>query len=200
MWIGPSSPMKKKGMTKPFRSYRRRFAWIRRTLTPCTYQGLVYVALNRIAEAQAAWEKARALRPTDRDVAFQLGTLYFSREQYEQAEPLLRQVYRTEPGRPNLGYYLGFIDYRKKNYRRAIDLLRANVPSDENFAQLARFYAGLAASALGFPREAQAEIEEALRLQPISPLVPPTQRFGEVLARATELFGKNKVIPVALGN
>jgi tetratricopeptide (TPR) repeat protein len=150
------------------------------------YQGLVYVALNRIADAQAAWEQARALRPTDLDVAFQRGTLYFSQEQYEQAEPLLRQVYRTEPGRPNLGSYLGFIDYRKKNYRRAIELLRANVPSDENFAQLARFYTGLAASALGFPREAQAEIEEALRLQPISPLVPPTQRFSEVLARATE--------------
>jgi tetratricopeptide (TPR) repeat protein len=37
------------------------------------YQGLVHVALNRIDEAQAAWEKARALRPSDLDVAFQLG-------------------------------------------------------------------------------------------------------------------------------
>ncbi|MBI3326106.1 MAG: tetratricopeptide repeat protein [Nitrospinae bacterium] len=150
------------------------------------YQGLVYVALNRTAEAQAAWEKAIALRPADVDVAFQLGTLYFSQEQYDKAEPLLRQVYRAEPRRQNLGYYLGFIDYRAKNYRAAVDLLRANVPSDENFAQLARFYAGLAMSALGFPREARAQIEEALRLQPLSPLTTPTQRFGEALERAAE--------------
>jgi hypothetical protein len=88
------------------------------------YQGLVYVALNRIAEAQAAWEKARALRPTDRDVAFQLGTLYFSREQYEQAEPLAMNMRKllcvltvcmllgilmySGPLRPDLGWAQGF--------------------------------------------------------------------------------------------
>jgi len=150
------------------------------------YLGLVYVALNRISDAQAMLEKARQLRPTDVDVAFQLGVLYFNLEQYEKAEPILRQAHRAEPNRPNLGYYIGFIEYRKKNYREAIELLRASVPSDENFAQLARFYAGLAMSALGFPGEARAEIEEALRLQPVSPLTVPAQRFGEVLERAAE--------------
>lgn len=150
------------------------------------YQGLVYVALNRMAEAQASLEKARALSPIDIDVAFQLGVLYFNQQQYERAEPLLREVYRAEPRRPNLGYYLGFIEYRKRNYREAIDLFRATVPSDENFAQLTKFYTGLAMTALGFPREARAEIEEALRLQPISPLTTPAQRFGEVLEKAAE--------------
>lgn len=150
------------------------------------YQGLVYAALNRAAEAQAALEKARDLRPTDLDVAFQLGVLFFNQQQYEKAEPLLRQVYQTEPTRPNIGYYLGFIEYRKKNYREALVLLRGNVPSDDNFAQLTRFYSGLAMSAMGFPREAQAEIQEALRLQPVSPLTAPAQRFGEILGRAAE--------------
>lgn len=150
------------------------------------YQGLLYATLDRLPEAQAVWEKARSLRPADPDVAFQLGVLSFNQQQYDRAEPLLRQVYRAEPGRQNLGYYLGFIEYRKKNYREAIDLLRANVPSDENFAQLSRFYAGLAISALGFPREAQAEIAEAIRLQPISPLSTPTQRFRELLETAAE--------------
>lgn len=150
------------------------------------YQGLVYAALNRPAEAQAALEKARDLRSTDLDVAFQLGVLFFNQQQYEKAEPLLRQVYQTEPTRPNIGYYLGFIEYRKKNYREALALLRGNVPSDDNFAQLTRFYSGLAMSAMGFPREARAEIEEALRLQPVSPLTAPAQRFGEILGRAAE--------------
>ena len=42
------------------------------------YQGLVYMALNRTVEARGTWEKARALRPADLDIAFQLGVLYFS--------------------------------------------------------------------------------------------------------------------------
>jgi len=150
------------------------------------YQGLVYVALNRAGDAQAAWEKARGLNPADLDVAFQLGVLYFNRQEYDKAEPLLRQVYGPEPTRPNIGYYLGFIEYRKKNYREALALFRGNVSSDDDFAQLTRFYSGLAMSALGFPSQARAEIEEALKLQPVSPLTAPAQRFGEILQRAQE--------------
>ena len=148
------------------------------------YQGLVYAALDRPGDARASLEKARAIRPGDVDVAFQLGVLFFSQKEYEQAEPFLRQVHQSEPRRPNLGYYLGFIEYRRKNYRDALTMLRANVASDDNFAQLAGFYAGLAIAALGFPSEARAEIDQALRLQPVSPLVTPAQRFGEILQKA----------------
>jgi tetratricopeptide (TPR) repeat protein len=148
------------------------------------YQGLVYSALDRPGDARASFERARGFRPADVDVAFQLGVLHFAQKEYDQAEPLLRQAYQADPRRPNIGYYLGFIEYRKKNYREALNLLRANVPSDDNFAQLAGFYAGLAAGALGFPGQARVEIEQAMRLQPVSPLVAPMQRFGEILQKA----------------
>ncbi|MFQ5902451.1 MAG: tetratricopeptide repeat protein [Candidatus Binatia bacterium] len=147
------------------------------------YRGLVFVALNRPADARAALEKARTLRAEDVDVAFQLGVLYFNQKEYEKAEPLLQQVHRAEPSRPNLGYYLGFMEYRKKNYRTAIEFFRESVPSDETFAQLTRFYTALATSALGFFQQARADIEEALRLQPVSPLVTPSRRFREALER-----------------
>lgn len=150
------------------------------------YQGVTYVAMGRPGDALAVLEKARTMRPDDFDVIFQLGALYFNQKEYDKAEPLLRQVYQFEPTRPNIGYYLGFIEYRKKDYREALALLRGNVPSDDDFAQLTRFYAGLALSALGFPREARAEVEDALRLQPASPLTAPAQRFGEILERAAQ--------------
>lgn len=150
------------------------------------YQGLVLVALKRPAEAVAALEKALKIRPGDIDVTFQLGALYFGQKEYDKAEPLLREVYRAEPNRPNVGYYLGFMEYRKKEYREAVRFFRNTVPSDDNFAQLTRFYNGLAMSALGFPKEAKEEIEEALRLQPVSPLVIPAQRFGELLEKKAE--------------
>jgi tetratricopeptide (TPR) repeat protein len=57
------------------------------------YQGLVYAAMNRRPEAMASWVRARQLRPSDIDVVFQLGALYFADEQYDKAEPLLQQVY-----------------------------------------------------------------------------------------------------------
>jgi len=150
------------------------------------YQGLVLVALKRPAEAVAALEKALKLRPGDVDVTFQLGALYFGQKEYEKAEPLLRQVYQSDPKRPNVGYYLGFMEYRKKEYREAVKFFRNTVPSDDNFGQLTRFYNGLAMSALGFPKEAKEEIEEALRLQPVSPLIAPAQRFGELLEKKAE--------------
>jgi cytochrome c-type biogenesis protein CcmH/NrfG len=51
------------------------------------YQGIVYVAMKRRPEALAAWERARQLRPSDIDVAFQLGALYFAEEHYDRAKP-----------------------------------------------------------------------------------------------------------------
>jgi tetratricopeptide (TPR) repeat protein len=157
-----------------------------RSVDALYYQGLVYGAMDRPGDARASFEKARAIQPADADVAFQLGVLHFAQKEYEQAEPLLRQAYQADPRRPNIGYYLGFIEYRKKNYRDAVNLLRANVPNDDNFAQLAGFYAGLAIGALGFAAEARAEIDQALRLQPVSPLVAPMQRFGEILQKAEQ--------------
>lgn len=151
------------------------------------YLSLVYIAMDRLPEAQAALEKAKALRPTDLDVTFQLGVLYFVQQEYEKAEPLLREVFDERPHQENLGYYLGFIAYRKKNYREALRFLRANVPSDANFAQLTKLYTGLALGALGFPTEARTEVEEAIRLQPFSPLASPAQRFSDALEPAAKL-------------
>lgn len=151
------------------------------------YKGLLFLVLDQSAQALSALEKARSLRREDLEVNFHLGVLYFGRQQYELAEPLLNQVYQVDPARPNLGYYLGFMEYRKKNYRVAIEYFRANVPSDENFQQLAQVYTGLAMGALGFPKEGSAELGQALRLQPDSPLTVPARRFGEVLERAAAL-------------
>jgi tetratricopeptide (TPR) repeat protein len=145
------------------------------------YIGLSYMALEQYPEAQAAMERARDLAPADLDVAFQLGVAYFTQQEFEKAEPLFRQVYSSQPQRQNLGYYLGFLEYRRQNYQEALRFLRDNVPSDDSFAQLARFYAALSLSALGLPAEAQAEVQEALRLQPVSPLTGPAERFREVL-------------------
>ena len=150
------------------------------------YQGIVLVALKRHAEAENSLLKALELRPGDVEVSFQLGALYFGQKAYKRSEPLLRHVYKSDPNRQNLGYYLGFMQYRKKEYREAVKFFRNTVPSDNDFAQLTRFYNGLAMSVLGFPEEAKKEIDEAMRLKPVSPLSTPANRFGELLEQKAE--------------
>ncbi len=150
------------------------------------YQGLVYTATDRPSDALAALGAARKLRPADADVAFQIGVLHFGQKEYEKAEPFLNEVYRADPKRPNIGYYLGFIEFQKQNFRDALGYFRANVPSDDTFAQLASFYSSLTLARLGSPGQAKAEIDQALRLQPASPLTTPAQRLGEILGKAAE--------------
>ena len=148
------------------------------------YTGLTYMALQQHGAAQAVLEQAQKLAPNDPDVAFHLGVAYFLQQQFDKAEPLFRQVYAGQPQRPNLGYYLGILEYRRQSYREALRFFRATVPSDENFAQLTHFYAGLCLSALGLAGQARSEIEEALRLQPASPLTGSAERLSQVLAPA----------------
>jgi tetratricopeptide (TPR) repeat protein len=64
------------------------------------YQGLVYAAMHRHADAAAAWERALQLHPTDLDVGFQLGTLYFADEQYDRADPCCNRSIRSNPPVP----------------------------------------------------------------------------------------------------
>ncbi len=150
------------------------------------YLGLTRMASDQLPAAQEALERARALAPGDQDVLFQLAVSYFNAQQYEKAEPLFRQLYTQDPKRQNLGYYLGFMQYRKQDYREALRFFRANVASDESFAQLTRFYSSLALSALGLAGQARAEIEEAIRSQPVSPLVGPAERFRDLLGKAAK--------------
>ncbi|MBI4607937.1 MAG: tetratricopeptide repeat protein [Candidatus Rokubacteria bacterium] len=150
------------------------------------YTGLVRVALGRFDQAVEALERARTRDPKDQTVLFQLGVVYFSLEKYEQAQLLLEQVFTVNPRLDGLGYYVGFMRYRKKDYQGALRAFRAGATTDPNIQQLTRFYSGLALGILGLPERAAAEIEEALRLQPASPLTGPAERLREAVVAARE--------------
>jgi tetratricopeptide (TPR) repeat protein len=150
------------------------------------YKGLIFQELNRPAEARDALERANRLRPANADIAFQLGVLHIRQQEFDKAEPLIRQAYRADKKRPNAGYYLGLIEYKKGNYRSAVEYFDTNNPSDDAFAQLNRFYSGLAASALGFPRRAQTEMSEALRLRTGSSVANAIPRLSDSLDKRAQ--------------
>ena len=127
-----------------------------------------------------------AVRP---EVAYQLGAALFTLRNYEKAAPLLEEVFRQEPKRENLGFYVGFLRYRQKEYDSAAAALRANVSADPDLRQLAFFYRGLALGVLGLSDQAQAELASAQRMQPSSPITGASVRVQEALAatkRGTE--------------
>src|SRR2546422_4837627 len=121
------------------------------------YTGVVYMAQRQPALAVPFLERARTRAPSDVVIAFQLGLAYFAQEQYDRAEPLLDDALRAQPDLDGLGYYVGFLRYRKKDYRGALAAFRAGRTNDPQIQQLTRLYTGLALAGMGLPAQAAAE-------------------------------------------
>src|SRR5262249_39128129 len=150
------------------------------------YTGVVYMAQRQPARAVPFLERARARVPSDAVVAFQLGLAYFAQERYDRAEPLLDQALRAQPDLDGLGYYVGFLRYRKKDYRGALQAFRAGRTRDPEIEQLTRLYTGLSLAAMGLPGQAASEVEQAIRLAPGSAVTGPAERLRDAVVAARE--------------
>lgn len=150
------------------------------------YKGLVLMAQQKTEAALDPLERARALAPQDFSVRFLLGVAYFSLERYDKAEPLLTGIFNERPKTEGVGYYVGLMRYRKKDYQGALRAFRAETSSNPNIQQLAKFYAGLTLAILGLPEQAAAEVDAALRLQSGSALTGPAERIRDTIAAARE--------------
>ena len=155
------------------------------------YKGLVYLAQEQPQEAIAPLETAHQLKPTDLDVQHHLGVAYFSVGAYDKAKKFLVPVFEQNPNAENLGYYIGFLKYREKQYGKAVEAFEQNQTLDPDIQQLNRFYRGLALGVLGLPTEALSELEEVQRTQAISPLTQASVRIREALS-AGQIFGSQK--------
>src|SRR5882762_3793374 len=113
------------------------------------YSGLVLMAQQKTDQAVEVLEKARALAPRDLSILFLLGVAYFALERYDQAELPLTQVFNERPQTEGIGYYVGLIRYRKKDYQGALKAFRAETSKNPNIQQLVKFYSGLTLAILG---------------------------------------------------
>ena len=150
------------------------------------YSGLVLMAQQKTEQAVEALEKARALAPRDQSILFLLGVAYFALERYDQAEGPLTQVFIERPQTEGIGYYVGLIRYRKKDYQGALKAFRAETSKNPNIQQLVKFYSGLTLAILGLPEQAVAEVDAALRLQTGSALTGPAERIRDSLVAAKD--------------
>lgn len=148
------------------------------------FLGLTYLALGQTEQALAPLNTLHDLRPTDLDVMYQLGGTYFALARYDDAEPLLEEAFRRQPDREHLGYYVGFLRYRHKDYQAAAEAFGATRSSDPDIRQLATFYRGLSLGILGLSEQAVAELALAQEVQPMSPITGASVRVREALEAA----------------
>jgi len=150
------------------------------------YMGAVLMAQSRPADAVPFLERARARAQIDPVVGFQLGLAYIALQQYDRAQPLVEDAFKRQPTLDGAGYYAGFLRYRRKDYRGALEAFRTGRTGSAELQQLTRFYAGLALTILGLPAQASAEIEQALRTAPASALTGPAERLRDTIVAARD--------------
>ena len=150
------------------------------------YTGLIHLAMKKPDLAVEYLEKASRKSPRDLFIRMQLGVAYFTLEQYDKAAPLLSDVFAEQPRLENVGYYVGFMRYRQKDYQSALAAFKTGASTDPTIRQLTRFYAGLTLGILGLPEQAAREVEEALKILPGSALTGPAERIRDTVVKARE--------------
>lgn len=162
--------------------FRRALQFHPRNARALYFLGLTYLALGQAEQAVAPLATLHGMRLDDLDVTYQLGGAYFALAQYDKAEPLLEEAFRRQPDLEHLGYYVGFLRYRQKNYDGAAEAFGATRSGDADIRQLAKFYRGLSLGILGLSDQAQAELDSVQDVQPMSPMTGASVRIREALA------------------
>jgi tetratricopeptide (TPR) repeat protein len=122
---------------------------------------------GRIAEAQAAFTRARQLNPRDATIAYQLGMTCLDLNQLAQAEGELEAVLALQPDHfPSL-LALAKVHGRRGRWEDAIALLERAIAVDHHSAE-AHLELGRALMAAHRLGDAARRLEQATRLEPTS--------------------------------
>ena len=152
------------------------------------YKGLVFQAQQKPELAVQAFETAHTIQPRDLFTRYQLGATYFLLKEYDKADPIISEVYTEQPSLDAVGFYEGFLRYRKKSYPDALAAFSKTQTTDPNIRQLNGFYKGLTLGVLGLPDQAVAELDETSKIESAEPFSGPIQRVRDTFttARASE--------------
>ena len=108
------------------------------------YLGDYYFSKSKWSDAATAFEKSDNENLTNGQIAkknFEAGYSYFTQGQFAQAKPLLNSVrqIKDDPNYVDANYYYGFIAFRDKNYKDALQSFEL-VQSKGKYGNLVPFY------------------------------------------------------------
>lgn len=150
------------------------------------YTGIARMGKRQPAAAVPVLQRAHQLAPKESAIALQLGLTYIALEQFDRAAAVLEELFAREPELDSLGYYVGYLRYRKERYQDALAAFRLARTSDPTVAELTRQYTGLTLHRLGLPAQAESELSQVGQLRPASPVTAPTERLKGAAPTARE--------------
>jgi tetratricopeptide (TPR) repeat protein len=158
--------------------------------------GDVYLELDRIADAEAAFRKAIALGPRDNSAHVNLATLLRERGlQLDEAEALYRKALEIEPDDPvaldGLGTVFGLrgqFAEAEKMYRKALQIEPVSSPSNNNLGEVLRQQGRL--------DEADRQYRKALEIDPNN--IGPCLNLGILYAMRREFAEAEKMLRAVL--
>lgn len=127
-----------------------------------------YFRNQRFSDAVSLYEKANIANLNNREVAdmkFHQGYSYFTMQRFADAKPLLDAI-RQVPEDPNYidaNYYYGFIAFRDRNYRDALQSFKV-VENEPDYESIVPYYIAQIYYVQGKKDEAVAYVENKIKL------------------------------------
>ena len=125
--------------------------------------GAMYLKQQRYDDAVSAYRKALAIDPKNANAHYNLGFIFFTRNQPELAAPEYRAALAQNAGLPLAYVHLAEIARRQREYDKAIQLIRDGTPHlDADTKPAAMRTLGLAQLAKGDRAAAKESLQQAL--------------------------------------
>jgi superkiller protein 3 len=164
---------------------------------PYFYLGTIHIASGELDKAQSVLEKAVALKPAFVEALHALAVVYLQKQQYARAETTLHRAIEIAPQNALLHLDLGHAclnQNKLEDAQRSFDRVIALETSNPKILFAAYFNRAITHRSRGMPKDALADIEQALGLSPdnteallsIYPLYLAEHRSAE----ASQVFGK----------
>lgn len=103
-----------------------------------------YFRQQKLNEAVAQYEQSNIANLSNREIAdmkFHQGYAYFNLQDFAKAKPLFNSIrsIKTDPNYIDANYYYGFLAFRDKQYKEALESFRV-VENEKNYANVVPYY------------------------------------------------------------
>jgi tetratricopeptide (TPR) repeat protein len=126
--------------------------------------GMSLAALEQSQAARAEFEKSIALAPVQTESYFRLGLVQLESNDIDSAAKNFQRVLDRDPKHAGALAASGEVEFRRKHYSAAVDLLQRAIASDDRLRE-AHYYLGLTYARLGKKQESEQELAIATRLE-----------------------------------
>lgn len=126
--------------------------------------GFASQALQQTSAARRQLEQSIALQPAQTESHFQLGVMDLEANNLQGAASRFGKVLERDPNHAGALTGMGRVEFQRKDYAKARDLLQRSIASDASLRQ-AHYYLGMCDARLGNKEDSEKELQIASRLE-----------------------------------